>query len=239
MQEALTLASSFLEIKDREPAEILRKKLREATSAAHDRLDNLMRDAAGWTTRDEYVQFLQLQLAARAPIEMWLKANAARHLHPPAQCAHIANDLTSMDAKAPFEWVTSPTNFTIPSALEDNKDASALGAAWTLAGSALGNHAILKDMRRAATQQGSDAWPHSFLGDPDMLAFWGVLRRQIERPASSSETCAAVQASLAVFNHFIAIAEAHLAAAGRHSVGANDERPTLAHSHHSCPAVHQ
>jgi heme oxygenase len=80
---------------------------------------------------------------------------------------------------------------------------TALGAAWVLAGSALGNRAIAK----AVTRIGGGSWPAAFLGDGAMMAFWQGLRARIERPASPKEAEGAAEAAAAVFAHFLRVAE--------------------------------
>ena len=51
------------------PGESLRAGLRAATMAAHDLLDHAMQAASGWQTLEDYARFLELQHAARAPLE--------------------------------------------------------------------------------------------------------------------------------------------------------------------------
>lgn len=175
--------------------ENLRFHLRGATADAHDLLDRAMRAASGWTSLDDYARFLSLQYAARQPVERWLENNAPRHLTPPPQCHLIARDLAALDRSLP---VTKGA-FTAASG-----PGEALGIAWVLAGSALGNRSILKEVRRTADTLGIDKWPDAFLADPAMLAFWNDLRRVIERPAPLEEMTAASAAAAGVFDHFLA-----------------------------------
>ncbi len=177
------------------PGESLRTHLRAATMAAHDLLDHAMQAASGWQTRADYARFLSLQHAARAPLEAWLAAHAPADLAPPPQTPLIALDLarlgTPLPAPAPL--------FTIGRA----GPGTALGAAWVLAGSALGNKAIAKQVARI----GGGTWPTAFLGDDATLAFWQSLRARIERPAAVFEADGATRAAEAVFAHFLAVAE--------------------------------
>ncbi len=177
------------------PAEDLRLHLRAATMAAHDLLDHTMQAASGWQNRADYARFLSLQHAARAPVEAWLDTHAPDDLRPPVQTPLIAEDLAmlGLDLPAPAEA------FEMHLAAEG----AALGAAWVLAGSALGNKAILKQMRRASAAAGH-AWPAAFLGDEAMLVFWQSLRPLLERPASATTASAAATAASAVFAHFLA-----------------------------------
>lgn len=178
------------------PAVTLRFRLREATARAHDLLDDAMRAASGWETQADYVRFLQLQHAARTPVEAWFDRNAPADLNPPHQTRLIARDLAAMDAALPL----AARPFSPPT--QDR--GAALGAAWALAGSALGNRSILKEVRRTAGTGGT--FPHAFLGDPGMLAFWTRLRRRIERIGGDDELAIASAGAAAVFDHFLATA---------------------------------
>lgn len=178
-----------------EPGESLRTHLRAATMAAHDLLDHAMQAASGWQTRADYARFLSLQHAARAPLEAWLAAHAPADLAPPVQTPLIAQDLarlgTPLPAPAPL--------FTIGRA----GPGTALGTAWVLAGSALGNKAIAKQVARI----GGGTWPTAFLDDDATMAFWQGLRARIERPAAVFEAEGATRSAEAVFAHFLAVAE--------------------------------
>jgi heme oxygenase len=192
------------------PAQDLRLHLRAATMAAHDLLDHTMQAASGWQTLADYTRFLSLQHAARAPIELWLESHAPADLRPPAQTPLIARDLAALGLALPapaadFAMADEGT------AGAEVLGGEALGAAWVLAGSALGNKAILKQMRRASAAHGAN-WPSAFLGDDAMLAYWQGLRARIERPAAAEQASAAADAASAVFQHFIAHAS-HAAAA--------------------------
>lgn len=179
-----------------QPGGSLRSHLRAATMAAHDLLDHAMQAASGWQTCADYGRFLALQHAARAPLEDWLAVHAPRDLVPPPQTPLIAADLgrLGLDLPAPAPLFT----------LGRAGAGHALGAAWVLAGSALGNHAIAKAVGRA----GGGAWPADFLGDGAMMEFWQALRARIERPATGAEAAGATRAAEAVFAHFLAVAEA-------------------------------
>ncbi|MGY6550422.1 MAG: hypothetical protein ACXIT4_00850 [Erythrobacter sp.] len=191
----------------------LRLHLRAATMAAHDLLDAAMQAASGWQNLGDYTRFLSLQHAARVPVEAWLDDHAPRALRPPRQTPLIARDLAALGLALPPPAA--------PFALDAGKDSAAsgaaLGAAWVLAGSALGNRSILKQMQRASAEASRKniaaasaaaherpAWPAAFLGDAAMIAFWQDLRGLIERPATPAEAAAASDAAAAVFEHFIA-----------------------------------
>ncbi len=184
-------------------SESLRASLRSATARAHDLLDGSMRAATGWTTSADYARFLSLQYAARLPVEAWLTQNSARDMCPPAQCALIAADLVAMGKQLP--QTAAPFGINSAGDAAYSTDFGALGAAWVLAGSSLGNRAIRAEMHRAAKTEGGAPWPDSFLGDERMLAFWKHLRDRIETPADDVATQSACRAAEAVFDHFIAI----------------------------------
>lgn len=176
------------------PGESLRAHLRSATMAAHDLLDHAMQAASGWQTRADYARFLALQHAARAPLEAWIGAHAPRGLAPPPQSGLIARDLDALGCALP---APAPL-FT----LGRTGAGHALGTAWVLAGSALGNRTIAK----AVTRIGGGTWPVAFLGDEAMMAFWQGLRERVERPAGPEEAEGAIRAAEAVFAHFLAVA---------------------------------
>lgn len=174
----------------------LRVHLRAATMAAHDLLDVAMQAASGWQQRSDYAQFLALQHAARVPVEAWLAAHAPEDLRPPEQTPLIARDLAALGQPVP----RPAPDFALP----DPGAGDVLGAAWVLAGSALGNRAIARQVARI----GGGAWPTAFLDDAAMLGFWQGLRARIERPALITEAAGAAHAAAAVFTHFLAVAEA-------------------------------
>jgi len=175
-------------------SENLRMHLRSATMAAHDLLDNAMQQASGWGSRVDYTRFLALQHAARAPLEDWLANHAPADLVPPPQTPLIAADLEALGKALP---PPAPGFMRTRAASGD-----ALGAAWVLAGSALGNRAIAKQVDRI----GGGAWPTAFLGDAAMMAFWQRLRARIEQPVPPGEADGAADTAAAVFAHFLAVA---------------------------------
>ncbi|MFL0357647.1 biliverdin-producing heme oxygenase [Erythrobacter sp. GH1-10] len=170
--------------------------MRTATASSHERLDHEMRSASGWGTHADYARFLGLQYGARLPVERWLSTHARDWLRPPEQCALIARDLDNLDAEAPEPGAA----FRIAPEAGSGREAQALGVAWVLAGSSLGNRAIVSELAR----KGRGHWPKAFLGDPAMLAFWKRLRPSIEVPADASTIASASRAAVAVFDHFIA-----------------------------------
>lgn len=185
-------------------AENLRAYMRAATRAAHDVLDEAMRAATGWRTIADYVRFLKLQHAARTPLEDWLASHAPGDLRPPRQTGLIARDLCELGQAVPQPASAFVLEPSVPGRSRAEALGEALGAAWALAGSALGNRTILKQVERARTAHNGQAWPTAFLGDGQMPGFWHALRRQIERPAMPDEANGAARAAAAVFAHFLA-----------------------------------
>ena len=173
----------------------IRQHLRTATSEAHDRLDRAMA-ALDLVQRGDYARFLRIQHAARGPIEAWCRASLPEELLPPSQLALIESDLAdlgeSMGPAHARPFIASAEG--------------ALGIAWALAGSSLGNRAMLADLRK----RGGAALPTRFLGDGAMPAFFARLRPKLEQPID--EAVIAVAGAHAVFARFAEVAAAHLTA---------------------------
>lgn len=188
-------------------ADNLRAHLRAATMAAHELLGDAMQAASGWRSITDYARFLRLQHAARSPLEDWLDTHAPGELRPPRQTGLIACDLFVLGQPVPepagaFVLQQARPDRSLAEA-QSESPGEALGAAWVLAGSALGNRAIARQVARI----GGGVWPTAFLGDEAMLAFWQSLRARIERPALIAEATGAAHAAAAVFAHFLAVAE--------------------------------
>lgn len=177
------------------PSGNLRATLRAATMAAHDLLDHAMQAASGWQTRNDYARFLALQYAARLPVEQWLAAHAAPGCAPPPQTPLIAADLALLGQPLPAPARLFTLGRTGPGHVT--------GTAWVLAGSALGNRAIVRQVARV----GAGAWPVNFLDDSAMMDFWQGLRARIESAALPADATGATEAAEAVFAHFLAVAQ--------------------------------
>ena len=165
----------------------LRKFLKTRTSAAHDALDASvsqadLADPAG------YADFLRKQLRARLPIEHWTSRNCPSAIRPPATAPLIEADLAAMGSPTD---VDARETFSLP------LDADPLGLAWAMAGSHMGNRAMLKQMRDAGS-----ALPASFLADEAMMAFWRELRPQVEAEVPIDVAERAACGAEAVFDHF-------------------------------------
>lgn len=169
------------------PARIqtLREFLRENTTEAHDRLDGRV-SALDLSDAGDYAAFLRFQYAARAPIENWLERRAP-DLDLPPMAALIAQDLAAMGEPLP-----TLATFRCPAAR------GAIGIAWAMAGSHLGNRALLMRLRKTeATDR-----PTAFLADETMRAAWRDLLPRLEEPVDRLESAQAITAAHAVFDHF-------------------------------------
>ena len=144
----------------------------------------------GWQSRESYCRFLQVQLAARLPIEEYFAQFSATCTIPPAQASLILRDLEHMGLTPEAQNLP---RFELP------KHANRVGAFWAIAGSSLGNKAILREVERSA---GGRVWPSAFLSDRSMNDYWKGLRKELDRPASHDMTEDVFAAAKAVFSHF-------------------------------------
>ena len=165
----------------------IRQALRRATDDLHTGLDAAL-GGLDLTDREQYATFLTVQLAARRPIEQWLAANAPAELRPPAQSALLADDLAGLGFTP---TASALAEFSAPKG-------GALGVAWAIGGSSMGNRMMLR-----AWRQRSADMPATFLADDRMCAFFAALRPTIERPANEyADLAQAIAAARAVFAHF-------------------------------------
>lgn len=169
-------------------SQTLRDCLRSATDRAHAHLDETM-SALDLSSPDDYAHFLAIQLAAREPIELWCSGNCPPELTPPLQSPLIRADLAELGRSSP------PTVGSI-TALASDLDP--LAVAWVVAGSSLGNRAMLGAMTKA----GASALPRHFLSDPAMLSFWKTLKPSLELPASAQPPVRMIESAKAVFAVF-------------------------------------
>lgn len=136
---------------------------------------------------EDYSAFLNVQYAARAPIERWATAHLPPDVCPPMSATLIAQDLAEMGALLPRE-----VDFAFP------ERGDPLGLAWAMGGSSLGNKALLARRRRAGLA-GADR----FLGDSATATYFRRLLPRFEVPVSPAEEDAAVAAATAVFTTFL------------------------------------
>ena len=166
----------------------LRDVLRQATSEAHDVLDSAFHSDT-LADPDAYGDFLAMQLRARLPIERWAATNCPSSLRPPETTPELLEDLLALGRPISLR----PARFDIPAA------ADPLGMAWAIAGSHLGNRAMLAMLRKA----GADL-PASFLADTRMQVFWADLKPRLEEPTNRDSARGAILAAEAVFACFAA-----------------------------------
>lgn len=169
----------------------LRQALRDATSVQHDRLDARV-TAMDLTDPADYRAFLSMQLMARAPVEAWLTAHLPDA--PPPLAELIVQDLEALGAPWPGDLA-----FALPD------EADPIGACWAIAGSSMGNRAMLHHLTKSGKAEGL---PTAFLSDGTMTGYWHYLKPRLETP--SEDSADAVLAAETVFATFIAAAEACL-----------------------------
>ena len=138
---------------------------------------------------DAYGDFLTMQLRARLPIERWAASHCPASLRPPETTPELLEDLLALGRPISLR----PARFDIPDG------ADAIGVAWAIAGSHLGNRAMLAMLRKA----GADL-PASFLADTRMQAFWADLKPRLDLPADRDSARGAIVAANAVFVCFTA-----------------------------------
>lgn len=172
-----------------EPSGSLRTVLKQRTRPLHDKLDAML----GHAPLDScgYVAFLGVQYASRAPIEAWA-AVMAPEIRPPASAPLIAQDLASLGVPLPCE-----ARFVWPAG------ADPLGVAWALAGSSLGNRALLHQRRKAGLEG-----PDRFLTDPAPVLYFQALLPRLAEAVPAARADAAARGAEAVFRTFLEAARA-------------------------------
>ncbi len=175
----------------------LRVHLQAGTRTIHDRLD-LAAPAAELGHAAGYARFLARQLAARAAIDEWAGQHCPALLCPPPTTALLRADLAELAGGWAIGGRPPPPAreaFALPGR------ADPLGLAWAIAGSHLGNRAILARMRKAAVP-GSPSLPVRFLADWRMGDFWRCLLPRLSEPVSATFAAPALAAAGAVFSRF-------------------------------------
>lgn len=167
----------------------IRDYLRDGTSVSHAQLDTTL-GALVEGSRADYAAFLEIQYRARVGVERWL-ARECPDAAPPQQTHLIERDLAVLDHPLP----RSAPAFTAPPV------GGALGVCWVLAGSSLGNRAILARISKRGAQ-----WPTAFLSDTRMTAYWRSLLPTLSSKVSPSEDDAKILGARATFAHFNAVA---------------------------------
>ena len=140
------------------------------------------------SSRGDYARFLSAQYAARCVVERALAALPPAGLGaPPSQTALLAEDLADLGTRP----VAAPND------LKLETPEAALGAAWVLAGSSLGNRAMLAQRRKAGARG-----PERFLSDHAMARYFGDLLKAMEGERSDSAIQQATRGALATFAIF-------------------------------------
>lgn len=178
----------------------LREQLRQATAEIHAGLDKTVGHLPMASDRD-YAAFLSAQHSARSAVERALAAMPPASLSaPPSQLALLKSDLNDLGARpagfAEYLRLATPN--------------AALGAAWTLAGSSLGNRAMLAHRRKAGL-----AGAERFLSDERMPRYFAQLRQVLEQPHSATavrEAISGAQESFAIFERAFAALRLEVAA---------------------------
>ena len=168
----------------------LRTVLREETAQDHDRLDRSL-GVLAFGGQADYARFLAIQHAARIEIERWLERVQAAHARMPAMAPLIAADLDALGQPLPM-----------PLAWQPPQECDPIGAQWVLAGSSMGNRAILAQRRKLGLQG-----PDTFLSDTSMPEFFRTLLPALAEPVQDEDNVAPVSAARAVFKHFLRAAE--------------------------------
>lgn len=176
----------------------LRAALKRDTASLHDTLDGALAD---WALADgamasprDYARFLAVQYRARKPIEDWVAHHLDPDDAPPPQAPLIRADLSALGVGIP------PRSAQAEFAMPDGADP--IGLKWALAGSSLGNRAMLAQRRKNGLEG-----PEAFLSDSAMPTYFKRLRPELEREVDSARGEAAVAAAKAVFARFLAALE--------------------------------
>ena len=167
----------------------LREILRERTADEHERLDRGLSSLA-FGTRAQYARFLSIQYAARHGIERWLETRG-RNDRLPAMTPLIAADLDALGCALPETL-----------AFDAPKFGDAIGASWVLAGSSLGNRAILSRRNKLGLHG-----PNDFISDRTMPQRFKELLVRLAQPVAETQSRASVLSAKAVFSHFLRAAE--------------------------------
>lgn len=144
---------------------------------------------------EAYCRFLRVQYRARLPIEAWLADHADAALQPPPQTGLIAADLHELNCNI----ASAPARF-------DADPSGATGIVWVLAGSALGNKAMLKQREKHGC-----TGPHRFLASANMQSFFYRLLSYMNDDIPHAGPQPAINAARAAFAFFTDIAEQELA----------------------------
>ncbi|MBX7542051.1 biliverdin-producing heme oxygenase [Qipengyuania sphaerica] len=165
----------------------MREQLRQATGDIHARLDRCVGHLP-MASDDDYSAFLSAQYVARREIEAALgKVRPADLPDLPGQAHLIAQDLQDLGCEPPR----------VSGEFAINSPDEALGAAWVLAGSSLGNRAMLAQRRKRDLDG-----PVAFLADKGLGRYFGKLLEVLSRPHGQEQVEAAIRGARAAFARF-------------------------------------
>ena len=165
----------------------LREVLKAETRAAHDRLDR-MSAAMPLSGNADYAAFLQAQGSARHAFERAFATTAPFGLAaPPLQTPAVAADLSCLGqvepSAAPAVHLADPFE--------------ALGAAWVIAGSSLGNRAMLAARRKAGLTTAN-----AFFEDRQMPAYFGRVITALQADFALTQAAAILNGAHGAFAVF-------------------------------------
>ena len=170
----------------------LRSGLKRATAAVHARLDRRVGSMPLGGPR-EYAAFLSAQYAARTIIEPEISGHDVYGLPDmPSQLPVLTADLAALGCAPPEPHAT--IRFETP--------AEALGAAWVVAGSSMGNRVMLAQRRKAGC-----SGPDSFLSDTSMPGYFRQLLELLESRADEialTQTVCGARKAFALFEESFA-----------------------------------
>lgn len=184
------------------PRAPLRAQLQAGTRAIHDQLDRSLENLE-FSRPADYARFLAQQLEARDAIEEWADRDCPALLRPPSTTFLLRQDLAELARDFPLGSACAERGspgrigrFVLP------EGADPLGLAWAIAGSHMGNRAILARLRKAAVGAGPAELPRRFLADTRMTGFWHRLLPRLQDSVTPDQAEPALAAARAVFARF-------------------------------------
>lgn len=165
----------------------MREQLRQATGAIHARLDDMFGEAPV-SNDGGYATFLSAQYSARKTVGNALDRQPPEGLGaPPAQIDLLLSDLYDLGVKP----CSTQSSFRLDSPAE------ALGAAWVMAGSALGNRTMLSRRRKAGLHDAE-----RFLSDTRLTTYFSELLGVLHAERDHAEVDEAIEGALRTFAIF-------------------------------------
>ena len=165
----------------------MRNALREATSETHARLDEKV-GSLPLSSDDDYASFLTAQYLARRVVDAALDAQSPHGIAPPPSQTELLqldlSDLGALPGQQEHKLILS-TPF------------EALGAAWVIAGSSLGNRTILRQRRKKGL-----TGPQRFLEDDRLTSYFSNLRTVLSGSYPPAEVDEAVLGARKTFEVF-------------------------------------